>query len=173
PSLSSSRHPDPPQRSLPSHRIPDLCRNHQPPRTQASNPGPRPRGPRPRPSRTRSPLLDSPLKTRQVATRLPQEIRSAAPLSVNLEHRQLSDEETHMRKLALLCFSLLCFAAAADAAIFSQIHGVVHDPQHRPIAGAHIELHAANSAFTQSTLTAHDGSFSFSSIPLGDYILTI
>jgi hypothetical protein len=78
-----------------------------------------------------------------------------------------------MRKLALLCFSLLFFAAAVHAAIFSQVHGVVHDPQHRPVAGAHIELHAANSAFTQSTLTAHDGAFSFSSIPLGDYILTI
>ena len=89
-----------------------------------------------------------------------------------LERRQLSDEEIHMRKFVLLCISLLC-AAAAHAAIFSQVHGVVHDPQHRPIAGARIELRSANSAFTQSTVTAHDGSFSFASIPLGDYLLTI
>src|ERR1700676_4135562 len=77
-----------------------------------------------------------------------------------------------MRKLVLLCL-LPLFATAAHATIFSQVHGVVHDPQHRPIAGAHIELHAANSAFTQTALTAHDGSFTIPSVPLGDYILTI
>ena len=52
-----------------------------------------------------------------------------------------------MRKSALLC--LLAFfltASAAHAAIFSQVHGVVHDPQHRPIAGAHIDIHAAQAA---------------------------
>jgi outer membrane cobalamin receptor len=79
-----------------------------------------------------------------------------------------------MRKLALLCLlSAFLSATAARAAIFSQVHGVVHDPQHRPIAGARIELHAANSAFTQTTLTAQDGSFAIPSIPLGDYLLTI
>jgi hypothetical protein len=79
-----------------------------------------------------------------------------------------------MRKLALLC--LLSFfpgTLVAHAAIFSQVHGVVHDPQHRPIARAKIELRAANSAFTQTTLTSQDGSFSFPTIPLGDYTLTV
>jgi hypothetical protein len=78
-----------------------------------------------------------------------------------------------MRKLALLCFLSLFLSPAAHATIFSQVHGVVHDPQHRPIAGAHIELHAAHSAFIQATVTANDGSFTIPSIPLGDYILTI
>jgi hypothetical protein len=79
-----------------------------------------------------------------------------------------------MRKLVLLCFlPLFLNAIAAHATIFSQVHGVVHDPQHRPLAGARIELHAANSAFTQTTLSTQDGSFSIPSIPLGDYILTI
>src|SRR4030088_2189204 len=79
-----------------------------------------------------------------------------------------------MRKLALLCIlSLFIGPNAAHATILSQVHGVVHDPQHRPIAGARIELHAANSAFTQTAVTAQDGSFTISSVPLGDYILTI
>jgi TonB dependent receptor/Carboxypeptidase regulatory-like domain/TonB-dependent Receptor Plug Domain len=79
-----------------------------------------------------------------------------------------------MRNLVLLCIlSLFLKSPTAHAAIFSQVHGVVHDPQHRPIPGAHIQLHAANSAFTQTTLSAQDGSFAISSIPLGDYILTI
>jgi hypothetical protein len=79
-----------------------------------------------------------------------------------------------MRKRALLfLLSLFLGTTAARAAIFSQVHGVVHDPQHRPIAGARIELHAANSAFTQTAFTTHDGSFTIPSIPLGDYVLTI
>ena len=81
-----------------------------------------------------------------------------------------------MRKLALLCLlSLYLYvgATAAHASIFSQVHGVVHDPQHRPIPGAKVELHSANSAFNQTTQTAQDGSFSMPSIPLGDYILTV
>jgi outer membrane cobalamin receptor len=79
-----------------------------------------------------------------------------------------------MRKLALLCLLTFFFGAPAiHATIFSQLHGIVHDPQHRPIAGAHIELHAANSAFTKTTLTLQDGSFTIPSLPLGDYIATI
>jgi hypothetical protein len=79
-----------------------------------------------------------------------------------------------MRKLAIfLLLSLLLGGPAARATIFGQVHGVVHDPQHRPIAGARIELRAANSAFTQTTLTAQDGGFTIPSIPLGDYIVTV
>src|SRR5258707_2370043 len=79
-----------------------------------------------------------------------------------------------MRKLVLLCLlSLFLAPHAAHATIFSQVHGVVHDPQHRPIPGARIELHAANSAFTQTALTRQDGAFTIPSVPLGDYILTI
>jgi outer membrane cobalamin receptor len=77
-----------------------------------------------------------------------------------------------MRKLALI-LPLILLAVAAHASIFSQLHGIVHDPQHRPIAGAHIQLRAANSTFTQSTVTAQDGSFTIPSLPLGDYTLTV
>ncbi len=79
-----------------------------------------------------------------------------------------------MRRAVSFClFSFLLSATLAHAAIFSQLHGVVHDIQHRPIAGARISLEAANSTFTTIATTALDGSFSLSSVPLGDYTITI
>ncbi len=79
-----------------------------------------------------------------------------------------------MRKL-VVCFvlSLVLLSSAAYASIFSQLHGVVHDPQHRPIAGAQIELRAVHSAFSRTAITAQDGSFTMSSIPLGDYGIAV
>jgi hypothetical protein len=73
-------------------------------------------------------------------------------------------------------FSLiLCLLAClpAHAAIFSRLQGVVHDPQHRPIAGAHVELQAANSALNFKTTTDVSGDFVLPSLPLGDYIVTV
>jgi hypothetical protein len=78
-----------------------------------------------------------------------------------------------MRKISLFCLLLLFFPAIALAGIFGQLHGVVHDPQHRPIAGAQVELHAAHSDFTRTVATTPDGSFAIPAIPLGDYTLTI
>ncbi|WP_348268073.1 TonB-dependent receptor [Edaphobacter paludis] len=76
------------------------------------------------------------------------------------------------RFIACLIFLGLLCSPAAHATIFGQVHGVVHDPQHRPIAGVHIQLHAANSAFTKTTLSGQDGSFSIPAVPLGDYVVT-
>ena len=72
---------------------------------------------------------------------------------------------------ALLLSLTLCLPAHAD--IFGRIQGIVHDPQHRPIAGAHVELRAAHSAYSQLTTTGPDGAFAFSSIPIGDYRIQV
>jgi hypothetical protein len=76
--------------------------------------------------------------------------------------------------LAGLCL-LLCLLSAsrAHATVFSQLQGVVHDPQHRPLPGAHITLAAAHSGFTQSTDSNGEGAFTLPNIPLGDYTVTI
>ena len=79
-----------------------------------------------------------------------------------------------MRKLALLClFSVFLGAPAAQATIFGQIHGVAHDPQHRPVPGARVEVRASHSDFARTAITEQDGSFALASIPLGDYIVTV
>jgi len=69
--------------------------------------------------------------------------------------------------------ALLLFCSAARATIFGHLRGVVHVPQHRPIAGAHAEIKAAHSTATTSMITSQDGSFSLAALPLGDYILTV
>ncbi|NYF77800.1 TonB-dependent receptor [Granulicella arctica] len=76
------------------------------------------------------------------------------------------------RLIACLIFLGLLYSPVAYATIFGQIHGVVHDPQHRPIAGVQIKLRAVNSAFTKTALTGQDGSFSIPAVPLGDYVVT-
>jgi hypothetical protein len=86
----------------------------------------------------------------------------------------LADEEISMRRILLLCLlSALFGASVAQATIFGQVHGVAHDPQHRPIAGARVEVRAAHSEFVMNAVTAQDGSFTLSSVPLGDYTVTV
>jgi hypothetical protein len=63
--------------------------------------------------------------------------------------------------------------AAALATIFGSVRGVVHDPQHRPIQGAHLTLKAQNSEWTQSQGSDENGEFQFSSVPIGNYTVTV
>ena len=67
----------------------------------------------------------------------------------------------------LLCGSFL------HATIFGKIQGVVHDPQHRPIAAASVVLKSSTSAWSQTTQTDQEGGFSFSAVPIGDYLVTV
>jgi hypothetical protein len=77
-----------------------------------------------------------------------------------------------MRRVLSLFLLLFC-SSIAQASVFGQLHAVVHDPQHRPIAGAKITLRAAHSFLTFNAISNQDGAFDISSIPLGDYTLTI
>ena len=80
-----------------------------------------------------------------------------------------------MRKLALgvsIAVFLLC-GSLVRATIFGKIEGIVHDPQHRPVAGAAVKLQAITSDWTQSTQTDDNGEFTFTSVPVGDYKITV
>jgi hypothetical protein len=61
----------------------------------------------------------------------------------------------------------------AFATIFGCVRGVVHDPQHRPIQGAHVTLKAQNSDWTQSQDSGDNGEFEFTSVPIGNYTVTV
>jgi outer membrane cobalamin receptor len=81
--------------------------------------------------------------------------------------------QKHAKPLGLFLLLSLFAITAARASEFSQLHGVVHDPQHRPLPGAHITLAAAHSDFTQSTVSNGEGAFTLTNIPLGDYTVTV
>jgi len=78
-----------------------------------------------------------------------------------------------VRRLLLSLIALLLPATLAWASIFGKVQGIVHDPQHRPIEGAHLILKAQNSAFTQSAATNANGEFIFTSVPIGNYTVTV
>lgn len=68
---------------------------------------------------------------------------------------------------------LFLFSGMAWATVFGTVQGVVHDPQHRPIAGATVVLKAAASDWTRTTTTNSNGEFRIEAVPLGDYVITV
>jgi len=79
-----------------------------------------------------------------------------------------------VRKSAFVALLLILLPAAlARATVFGKVGGVVHDPHHRPVSGAHVTLHASHSGFTETQLTNQDGEFHFSAVSAGEYIVSI
>ncbi|MGD0179280.1 MAG: TonB-dependent receptor [Terriglobales bacterium] len=78
-----------------------------------------------------------------------------------------------MRLIASLTAVFLFLGTTALATIFGSVRGVVHDPQHRPIQGAHVTLKAQNSEWTKSQDSNDSGEFGFSSVPIGNYTVTV
>jgi hypothetical protein len=72
----------------------------------------------------------------------------------------------------LLCV-LLAVASDAQAAGVNDVHGVVHDAQHRPLVGAAVQLSSASSAWSRSVSSSAAGEFAFSAVPVGDYLLSV
>jgi outer membrane receptor protein involved in Fe transport len=69
--------------------------------------------------------------------------------------------------------SFACIAALAHASIFGTVRGLVHDPQHRPIAGATVSLTAVGSDFTKQTITDQSGEFRFDAVAVGNYDVSV
>lgn len=85
-----------------------------------------------------------------------------------------------LRKV-LICFGVvLAYACAAGlwsepalAEIFGTVQGIVHDPQHRPIPDADVELKAQHSDWVRRQKSNENGEFEFSAVPLGEYTVTV
>jgi hypothetical protein len=89
--------------------------------------------------------------------------RAPATLPVRVLHRLL-------RVLGLL----VLLAPGADfAANVGDVHGIVHDAQHRPIASANVELKSATSDWARSTRSNSAGAFAFRAVPVGNFELKV
>src|SRR6202790_1264155 len=64
-------------------------------------------------------------------------------------------------------------SAVAHAEIFGNVHGIVHDPQHRPVPDAVVDLKAQRSDWGQHQMTNDNGEFDFGAVPLGEYTVTV
>ncbi len=79
-----------------------------------------------------------------------------------------------MRRQSVWTAALLLAASLpAMGTVFATIHGVVHDPQHRPIAAASVTLAATDSSFTLHATTNTEGEFNLPEAPIGVYRLTV
>jgi hypothetical protein len=86
-----------------------------------------------------------------------------------------------LRSLGLLCepratcllLGALLLPAQMLAADIGEVRGVVHDSSHIPIAQAQMALKAAASDWVRIATTDSRGEFSFMTVPVGDYVLTV
>jgi hypothetical protein len=61
----------------------------------------------------------------------------------------------------------------ASAAIFSNVRGIVHDPDHRPTPAAQVTLQAVSSDWSKVVETDAAGQFEIPAVPSGEYRITI
>ena len=79
-----------------------------------------------------------------------------------------------MKVIGIISFAvLLVFGLPLHATIFGKIQGIVHDPQHRPVAGAAVQLQAITSDWSRTAQADSNGDFSFTAVPVGDYKITV
>jgi Carboxypeptidase regulatory-like domain/TonB-dependent Receptor Plug Domain len=76
------------------------------------------------------------------------------------------------RLLSSFVFVVLCFGAARGS-VFGDVRGTVLDPQERAIAAAKVILVSVSSSFSRTTDTDRAGEFSFRTIPIGEYTVTV
>jgi len=78
---------------------------------------------------------------------------------------------THLYVFAVLVW--LVSAVSTFAGIFGTVRGIVHDVQHRPIAGAHLLLQAKQSDWKRDAVTDDNGEFQLDAVPAGNYIVRV
>ena len=79
-------------------------------------------------------------------------------------------------RLVVYALALLCACAVSTRAFaldHADLRGVVHDPGHRPIAGAAVSLQPVGSAFHLQAASNAAGAFQFTAVPFGQYRLRV
>jgi outer membrane cobalamin receptor len=68
---------------------------------------------------------------------------------------------------------ILGISVAAYASVVGSVHGVIHDPQHRPVQDAMVMIKARNSDWTATVNSDSGGDFGFNAVPPGEYTVTV
>lgn len=77
-------------------------------------------------------------------------------------------------RLRGLCVVLpLLITTAARPTIFGDIRGIVHDPQHRPILGAHVFIRSRTSSWAKRLQSDPNGEFELQNVPDGHYAVMV
>ena len=80
---------------------------------------------------------------------------------------------TNLRVFYLLPIVVLCCFTAALASVFGDIRGIARDPQGHVIPGAAVTLRSRTTDLKRSTQTNSSGEFTFRSVPIGEYTVTV
>jgi outer membrane receptor protein involved in Fe transport len=78
-----------------------------------------------------------------------------------------------MERVSNKCAVCCLFILSALAAGKTTLRGIVHDPQHRPIAGANIVLHGPDAALARTLLSDANGEFQVTDLPEGGYTVAV
>lgn len=79
-----------------------------------------------------------------------------------------------MRLIRIALFStLLMSAAVMSAEVVGTVRGVIHDPQHRPVADAMVMIKAKNSEWSATTNSDANGEFALNAVPLGEFVVSV
>ncbi|MFT3746589.1 MAG: TonB-dependent receptor [Pyrinomonadaceae bacterium] len=73
----------------------------------------------------------------------------------------------------ILYFAIILLLAAAVHASAQTVSGIVKDPNGDVVAGASVTVRGAQTRISRSTVTDRGGEFSFASLPVGDYKLSV
>ena len=77
------------------------------------------------------------------------------------------------RSLAIITLLALFAYLPAFASVFGTVKAIVHDPQHRPVQGAQVEVQSRTSAFKTAGVTNEDGIATIQNVPVGEYDVAI
>ena len=68
---------------------------------------------------------------------------------------------------------LFAVASISSASVLGSLRGIVHDPDHRPVANARVLVKAVSSDYTQTLTSGTDGAFETITLPPGQYRVTV
>ena len=84
-----------------------------------------------------------------------------------------SFSRTFVALLGMIFLVALYAPVEALAADVGSVRGVVNDPRNQPITNADVTLKSKTSEWTQTATTGKQGEFTFLTVPLGDYVLSV